>query len=91
MGIFQKIGRERKPVEYSHKAVDPMFKMFNLAALLNKTPTCQPAEMDWECLNYDQLWIKRWKIRLQAKNRNYATRHLLLGKAKIPKTCRFSP
>ena len=45
MGIFQKIGRSRKPVEYSHKAVDPMFKMFNPGALLNKTATCQSAEM----------------------------------------------
>ena len=66
MGIFQKIGRERKPVEYSHKAVDPMFKMFNLGALLNKTTTCQSGEMDWEWLNCGQLWIESWEMWMQA-------------------------
>lgn len=70
MGIFQKIGRARKAVEYSHKAVDPMFKMFNLGSLLNKTTTCQPAEMDWEWLNCGQLWIERWGMWMRVYARN---------------------
>ena len=40
-GNFPENWPPRKAVEYSHKAVDPMFKMFNLGALLNKTATCQ--------------------------------------------------
>ena len=47
-GNFPENWPPRKAVEYSHKAVDPMFKMFNQGSLLNKTATCQSGKMDWE-------------------------------------------